>query len=128
MEQPPKETHRGSSVSESKVGGGSDSEAGLNERVTLNVGGRRFETYASTLAQYPDTLLGAMFSPRNSHMRKPDRHGEFFFDRDPDAFRTVVNFYRTGRLFPTPGVSPELLADELAYFQIKSMGGGGTGI
>ena len=39
----------------------------------------------STLSAYPSTLLGAMFSERNSHMRKSDRDGEYFFDRDPEV-------------------------------------------
>lgn len=55
----------------------------------MNVGGRRFETYVETLARYPDTLLGVMFSDRNKNMRKPDAHGEYFFDRDPDTFAAV---------------------------------------
>src|SRR5687768_6482983 len=42
------------------------------ERVVLNIGGTRFETFVSTLTKYPNSLLGAMFHPRNSHLRKPD--------------------------------------------------------
>ena len=51
------------------------------ERVILNVGGKRFETYVSTLKSYPDTLLGAMFSDRNRDLRRPDSREEYFFDR-----------------------------------------------
>lgn len=96
----------------------SEEKENLNERVVLNVGGTRFETYATTLASYPDSLLGAMFSSRNRHMRRFDANGEFFFDRDPEAFRVVLNFYRTGKVLPNPGISQELLEEEFEYFQI----------
>lgn len=69
-----------------------------NQRVILNVGGTRFETYISTLTQYPNTLLGAMFHERNAHLRKPDSMGEYFFDRSPKHFEYILNFYRTGIL------------------------------
>ena len=90
----------------------------MEERVVLNVGGKRFETYVTTLLNYPDTLLGAMFSRRNFHLRRPDVRGEHFFDRDPIAFSAILNFYRTGRVFLPPGVSEELLQEELQYFNI----------
>lgn len=61
--------------------GGTASDDAMSERVVLNVGGRRFECFASTLAAYPDTLLGAMFQPRNRHLIKLDSRGELFFDR-----------------------------------------------
>jgi hypothetical protein len=41
-----------------------------DERVKINVGGRIFETYASTLRKHPNTLLGAMFHPRNAQLLK----------------------------------------------------------
>ena len=96
-------------------------EEDLSERLVLNVGGRRFETYASTLSAFPRTLLGAMFSSRNRHMRHPDALGEYFFDRDPDCFATVLNLYRTGRYLPPPNVNEELMREEFEYFQMPFM-------
>ncbi len=52
-----------------------------NERVILNVGGVKFEVSQSTLTNYPNTLLGSMFLPQNKHLRRPDKRGEYFFDR-----------------------------------------------
>ena len=50
-------------------------------RIVLNVGGRRFETALSTVAAFPESLLGVMFSRRNAAMVRPDAHGEYFIDR-----------------------------------------------
>ena len=49
---------------------------GRNGRVVLNVGGKRFETLIDTLQKFPDTMLGAMFSPRGMSMAVPDENGE----------------------------------------------------
>ena len=44
-------------------------------RVVINVGGRRYETFLSTLRQYPESLLGTMFSERNMQLLKRDASG-----------------------------------------------------
>jgi len=53
--------------------------AGRNGRVVLNVGGKRFETLIDTLQKYPDTMLGAMFSPRGMTIAVADQNGEVFY-------------------------------------------------
>eukprot|EP00727_Mastigamoeba_balamuthi_P005839 m51a1_g1875 hypothetical protein (256) ;mRNA; r:675944-676979 len=104
------------------MSGSSDDEAGpgQDERVVLNVGGKRYEVYVSTLLKYPSSLLGAMFHPRNAHLRRPDASGEYFFDRCGDTFAAVVNFYRTGRLLLGPNTSPEALEAEMDFWQLPS--------
>lgn len=52
-----------------------------DERIILNVGGQKYEVSTKTLIRYPNTLLGNMFLPENKHLRKPDKKGEYFFDR-----------------------------------------------
>lgn len=69
----------------------------MDEVLTLNVGGQRFETLRTTLCKYPKTMLGVMFSNESfSNIRQKD--GSYFFDRDPKHFMTILNFYRTGEL------------------------------
>lgn len=92
-----------------------------SERVVLNVGGKKFETYASTLLKFPESLLGIMFHERNEHLRKPDANGEYFFDRSPILFESVLNFYRTGKLIRIPGVVREMMEEELEFWQIPVM-------
>lgn len=54
-------------------------DVGKNGRVVLNVGGKRFETLIDTLQKYPDTMLGAMFSPRGMTIAVADHNGEVFY-------------------------------------------------
>jgi len=86
--------------------------------ITLNVGGKRYQTYISTLSQYPETLLGTMFANRNSSMLKETKKREFFFDRDGDLFQVVINFYRTGNVHIPPNFSQEAVSAELDFFRI----------
>eukprot|EP01130_Rhizamoeba_saxonica_P012864 TRINITY_DN5467_c0_g1_i2.p1 TRINITY_DN5467_c0_g1~~TRINITY_DN5467_c0_g1_i2.p1 ORF type:complete len:369 (-),score=91.27 TRINITY_DN5467_c0_g1_i2:401-1507(-) len=92
-----------------------------DEKVKLNVGGRVFETYISTLRKLPDTLLGAMFHERNSNMLDQSKgdDGNYFFDRDPRVFESILNFYRTGRLIVPDWMPLELLREELDYFSLQ---------
>lgn len=65
----------------------------IDSRVVINVGGKRFETQISTFSSYPDSLLGTMFSARNTYLLKKDSNGEIFFDRNPDAFEAILHLY-----------------------------------
>ncbi|EFA83292.1 hypothetical protein PPL_04082 [Heterostelium album PN500] len=90
------------------------------DRVVLNVGGRRFETYKSTFSVYPTSLLGVMFSERNRHLLCPDENGEFFFDRSSSLFESILDFYRTGgeSIEPPIGYNWRQLQKEIDYFQL----------
>ncbi|XP_038635971.1 potassium voltage-gated channel subfamily D member 2 isoform X1 [Scyliorhinus canicula] len=82
--------------------------------VVLNVSGRRFQTWRSTLERYPDTLLGS--SERDFFYS--EEIGEYFFDRDPDIFRSILNFYRTGRLHYPRHECIAAYEEELAFFGV----------
>lgn len=48
-----------------------------------------------------------------------DDHREYFFDRDPQNFRLILNYYQTGNLhFPTDCLSS--FKDELQFFRIET--------
>ncbi|KAN0036716.1 hypothetical protein ACTFIV_002023 [Dictyostelium citrinum] len=96
--------------------------------IILNVGGVKYEVMPSTLAQYPETLLGNIFHPNNRHLRKPDKKGEYFFDRNGASFDVILNYYRTGKIVIPPNVSEEIIREELRYFKIDYKGNlGGSG-
>ncbi|CAG8754663.1 4850_t:CDS:2 [Dentiscutata erythropus] len=98
------------------------------ERIVLNVGGVKYETYRSTLTAYPNTLLGAMFHERNQELLRPTNGNEYFFDRNSRAFHYILEFYRTGKILlldeitgpkeSTMDVNIQELIEEIKYFQI----------
>ncbi|XP_074643451.1 potassium voltage-gated channel protein Shaw-like [Tubulanus polymorphus] len=63
--------------------------------IVLDVGGRRFKTWRSTLQRIPNTRL-AMLNHESKYYNRET--GEYFFDRNPDIFENVLDFYRTGEL------------------------------
>jgi potassium voltage-gated channel Shal-related subfamily D member 2 len=78
------------------------------------VSGRRFETWQNTLEKYPDTLLGS----NERDFFYDDEVKEYFFDRDPDIFRHILNYYRTGKLHYPKHECLTSYDEELAFFGI----------
>lgn len=85
------------------------------KRILLNVGGRLFETWQDNLDNYPDTLLGSpekeLFYDRGTKM--------YVFDRDPEMFRHILNYYRLGRLHYSSDYCADEFRDELSFFRIS---------
>ena len=80
--------------------------------VTLNVSGRYFKINDYFLSVHPNTLLG---SKARSCFYDNVRN-EFFFDRDPDCFRYIWNFYQSGELHCPREECVQSFLDEVAYF------------
>ncbi|XP_005987704.1 potassium voltage-gated channel subfamily D member 3 isoform X3 [Latimeria chalumnae] len=92
----------------------SDKNKRQDELIVLNVSGRRFQTWRTTLERYPDTLLGS--SEKEFFFNEETK--EYFFDRDPDVFRCVLNFYRTGKLHYPRYECIFAYDEELSFFGI----------
>ncbi|XP_072537886.1 voltage-gated potassium channel KCNC4 [Salminus brasiliensis] len=113
-----------------------------SDKIILNVGGTRHETYKSTLRSLPGTRLAWLAEP---DARGGDAAGarasatttttstttttatvtttttttnEFFFDRHPAIFAYVLNYYRTGKLHCPADVCGPLFEEELAFWGI----------
>ena len=93
-------------------------------RVTLNAGGRVFETTALTLktsgAGYFEALLGETGArlPGSKKRARVSEDGddapgrrEIFIDRDPDVFADVLRYMRTSRLPAAAAADAHRLAD-----------------
>ncbi|XP_068451076.1 A-type voltage-gated potassium channel KCND3-like isoform X1 [Clinocottus analis] len=91
-----------------------DNSKRKDELIILNVSGRRFQTWRTTLDRYPDTLLGS--SEKDFFYNEEIK--EYFFDRDPDAFRSILNFYRTGKLHYPRHECITAYDEELIFFGI----------
>jgi len=89
-----------------------------SERIKLNIGGVKYETTLHTLQQYPDTLLGKMFSEKNRHIVYKDEEGFYFIDRDGNLFSIILNYHRYGQVIIPPAVSGRAACKELDFFQI----------
>ncbi|KAM9845664.1 A-type voltage-gated potassium channel KCND2 [Aulostomus maculatus] len=91
-----------------------DKRRGKDALIVLNVSGTKFQTWRDTLERYPDTLLGS--SERDFFYHEDG--DEYFFDRDPDIFRHILNFYRTGKLHYPRQECISAYDEELAFFGI----------
>ncbi|KAE9543597.1 hypothetical protein AGLY_002397 [Aphis glycines] len=85
-----------------------------DEKLLINVSGRRFETWRNTVEKYPDTLLGS----NEREFFYDEDCKEYFFDRDPDIFRHILNYYRTGKLHYPKHECLTSYDEELAFFGI----------
>lgn len=84
--------------------------------ITLNIGGKRFETFENTLNQFPNTLLGNAEKRRKYFDEKKD---EYFFDRHRSAFTAILYYYQSGGLIERPlHVPMDIFMEELNFFQL----------
>uniref|UniRef100_A0A8D8RUC1 Potassium voltage-gated channel protein Shaw n=1 Tax=Cacopsylla melanoneura TaxID=428564 RepID=A0A8D8RUC1_9HEMI len=86
-------------------------------RVVLNVGGIRHETYKATLKKIPATRLSRLTEQLGNY---DPVLNEYFFDRHPGVFAQVLNYYRTGKLhYPTDVCGP-LFEEELEFWGLDA--------
>lgn len=90
------------------------------DRVMINVGGMRHETFRSTLKIFPDTRLGWIATNGSESIDAYDPvRNEYFFDRHPTAFSQILNFYRTGKLHAPTDICGPLFEEELTYWGLE---------
>ena len=59
--------------------------------VELNVGGFMYTTNSTTLTNFPDSLLGSIFTNETeTECLLKDSRGRYFLDRDGELFRYVI--------------------------------------
>ncbi|XP_073397321.1 A-type voltage-gated potassium channel KCND1 [Dendrobates tinctorius] len=92
----------------------SDKRKRSDEILVVNVSGRKFQTWKNTLDRYPDTLLGS--TEKEFFFNQETQ--EYFFDRDPEMFRHILNFYRTGKLHYPRHECIQAFDEELSFYGI----------
>ena len=91
--------------------------ADSDNRVVLNVGGIRHETYKATLKKIPATRLSRLTEALANY---DPILNEYFFDRHPGVFAQILNYYRTGKLhYPTDVCGP-LFEEELEFWGLDA--------
>jgi len=93
-------------------------EIAAETTVELNVGGTIFQTARSTLVQQSGSFLELLLSGRPQISR--DRCGRIFINRDPEHFRTILNFLRNPQTPPMPrdAVESEMLVREASFYGV----------
>ncbi|KAG5441368.1 Potassium voltage-gated channel protein Shaw [Clonorchis sinensis] len=86
-------------------------------RVILNVGGIRHETYKATLKKIPATRLSRLTEALANY---DPVLNEYFFDRHPGVFAQILNYYRTGKLHYPVDVCGPLFEEELEFWGLDA--------
>ena len=92
------------------------SQYSISDKIVLNISGKRYICLRSTLEKYPDTLLGS----DEKEFFYDDENDEYFMERDPELFKYILTFYRTGRLHFQKNDCLYAFEDELTFFGIKA--------
>ncbi|KAK3095421.1 hypothetical protein FSP39_014463 [Pinctada imbricata] len=84
--------------------------------IIFNIGGTKFETYKSTLFKQPNSpLADDAFLQRNYREETHD----YFFDRDPDVFKAILNYLRTGELHIPSHLCGPAVKRELQFWGVE---------
>ncbi|KAK1884328.1 Potassium voltage-gated channel subfamily V member 2 [Dissostichus eleginoides] len=93
--------------------------------LNINVGGTVYHVPYRLAAKYPKTRIGQL-AMYKEHSRKLDlcddyivQSNEFFFDRDPQIFHNIFNFYRTGVLYIKDELCPRNFLEEINYWGVR---------
>ncbi|KAI6219739.1 hypothetical protein M3Y95_01098600 [Aphelenchoides besseyi] len=96
----------------------SESIALNDEILTINVAGERFQTRASTLARFPNSLLG---NPKKRRQFWVSSRREYFLDRHRNSFESILYIYQSyGHVLRPDTVPVYHFLNELKFYEFDS--------
>lgn len=104
------------------------SEASEEAEVVVNIGGVKQVLHVDVLTRFPDTRLAELVDCSTKSLEElsslcddydPDS-GEFYFDRDPEAFKCVMELYYYGEIHMKRGICPMCFMKEMDFWRIGS--------
>ncbi|KAF7666348.1 hypothetical protein LDENG_00110450 [Lucifuga dentata] len=104
------------------------SEASEESEIVVNIGGVKQVLYGDVLNRFPDTRLAELVNYSNESSDDvsllcddydPDT-GEFYFDRDPEAFKCIIELYYYGEIHMKRGICPICFMKEMEFWKISS--------
>ncbi|KAL7839107.1 hypothetical protein SRHO_G00257650 [Serrasalmus rhombeus] len=93
--------------------------------LNINVGGKSYQITYKMAARFPKSRIGQLAACTDpggkldlcdDYVVKDD---EYFFDRDPDVFNSIFNFYRTGVLWIRDELCPRNFLEEIGYWGVR---------
>ncbi|XP_056151322.1 potassium voltage-gated channel subfamily F member 1 [Lampris incognitus] len=100
--------------------------AGDEAEIAVNIGGVRVVLYGDDLNRYPESRLAELANCSSQSYEvvsslcddfDPSRK-EFYFDRDPDAFKCIVDVYYFDEIHIKRGICPICFTKEMEFWRI----------
>lgn len=90
------------------------------KKLRINVGGQVHEPCASTLKNIPDSPLALMLKDNCKEQLDYDKEtNELFFDRHPEVFSQVLDYFQTGKLHHPRNLCGPMFEEELKFWGIE---------
>ena len=99
-------------------------EAWQGETIKLNVGGRIFETTATTLRRFPGSLFDEILGATNQKNLIKRDDGTLFLDRCPEYFNYILNWLRnpdSQLLQPYDELGRKMLEMEVKFYKLSQL-------
>ena len=88
-----------------------------NNKVRISIRGLKFETFESTLARFPNTLLGDKNKRDQYYDESAD---EYVFQTNPKAFDAILFYYQSNGLLCCPGDVPDdIFQEQVTFFGLS---------
>nr|XP_055042291.1 potassium voltage-gated channel subfamily F member 1a [Misgurnus anguillicaudatus] len=109
-----------------RFGDCNSSEGSEETEIAVNIGGVKHVLYGDMLSRYPETRLAELANRSTDSAQDLSAlcddydacKREFYFDRDPDAFRCIMDLYYYGEIHMKRGVCPMCFMREMDFWGI----------